>query len=144
MTGWRIGVAVGNAEMIAALGAVKSNYETGIFPVVQQAGVAALTGDQAPLAEMRGRFQKRRDLFVDGLNAAGFSIPRPAATFYVWARIPTREASQAFARRLLDQAGVVVTPGAGFGPGGEGYIRVALTVEEARLAEAVERIRQVL
>ncbi|MFB3816757.1 MAG: aminotransferase class I/II-fold pyridoxal phosphate-dependent enzyme [Candidatus Methylomirabilales bacterium] len=144
MTGWRIGVAVGNAEMIAALGAVKSNYETGIFPVVQQAGVAALTGDQAPLAATRERFQKRRDLFVDGLNAGGFAIARPAATFYVWARIPTGEPSQAFARRLLDRAGVVVTPGAGFGPGGEGYIRAALTVEEARLAEAVERIRRVV
>jgi LL-diaminopimelate aminotransferase len=144
MTGWRIGVAVGNAEMIAALGAVKSNYETGIFPVVQQAGVAALTGDQSPLGAMRERFQKRRDLFVDGLNAIGFSVPKPAATFYVWARIPTREPSQAFAQRLLDRAGVVVTPGAGFGRGGEGYVRVALTVEEARLAEAVERIKRVV
>jgi LL-diaminopimelate aminotransferase len=143
MTGWRIGVAVGRADAIAALGEVKSNYETGIFPVVQRAGVAALTGDQSLLEGMRSCFQRRRDLFVDGLDRLGYATHKPRATFYAWSRIPADEPSAAFARRLLDDAGVVVTPGAGFGPHGEGYFRAALTVGEARLAEAIERIRRV-
>jgi LL-diaminopimelate aminotransferase len=143
MTGWRIGVAVGRADVIAALGDVKSNYETGIFPVVQRAGAAALTGDQSLLEEMRGCFQRRRDLFVDGLNRLGYTTQKPQATFYAWSRIPGGKPSAPFAQRLLDQAGVVVTPGAGFGPHGEGYFRAALTVDEARLSEAIERIRQV-
>jgi LL-diaminopimelate aminotransferase len=142
MTGWRIGVAVGHVDVIAALGDVKSNYETGIFPVVQRAGVAALTGDQSLLEEMRTSFQRRRDLFVDGLNRLGYTTHRPSATFYAWSRIPSGEPSVHFARRLLDDAGVVVTPGAGFGPHGEGYFRAALTVDEARLAEALDRIRR--
>ena len=144
MTGWRIGVAVGNAEILAALGTVKSNYETGIFPVVQRAGIAALRGDQSRLQTLRDRFQKRRDLFIDGLNAIGFAIPKPPATFYAWVPIPTGEPSQAFARRLLERTGVVVTPGAGFGRHGEGFFRAALTVDEARLTEAVARIRSAL
>jgi len=144
MTGWRIGVAVGNAEILGALGAVKSNYETGIFPVVQRAGIAALTGDQSVLQALRDRFQKRRDLFVDGLNALGFAVPKPPATFYAWVRIPTGEPSQAFAQRLLERTGVVVTPGAGFGRHGEGYFRAALTVDDDRLTEAVARIRSIL
>jgi LL-diaminopimelate aminotransferase len=143
MTGWRIGVAVGQADAIAALGDVKANYETGIFPVVQRAGVAALSGGQSLLEEMRRRFQRRRDLFVDGLNRIGFATTKPQATFYAWSRIPGAEPSAQFARRLLDDAGVVVTPGAGFGPHGEGYFRAALTVDEARLSEAIERIRHV-
>jgi len=143
MTGWRIGVAVGKADVIAALGDVKSHYETGIFPVVQWAGIAALTGDQSLLAGMRSSFQRRRDVFVDGLNRLGCTTERPQATFYAWSRIPGGEESATFARRLLDQAGVVVTPGAGFGAHGEGYFRAALTVDEARLAEALERIRRV-
>jgi LL-diaminopimelate aminotransferase len=143
MTGWRIGVAVGQAEAIAALGEIKSNYETGIFPVVQRAGVAALTGDPALLDAMRGHFQRRRDLFVDGLNRLGYATETPRATFYAWAAIPGGEPSASFARRLLDEAGVVVTPGAGFGPHGEGYFRAALTVGEVRLTEALDRIRRI-
>ena len=144
MTGWRLGVAVGDREIIAALGSVKSNYDTGIFQAVQWAGVAALEGDQAYLAEMRDRFQRRRDIFVDGLNKIGLSIQKPRATFYVWGRIPNNEPSKEFARRLLEDAGVVVTPGAGFGKYGEGYFRAAMTVDEARLEEAVERIRKIV
>jgi LL-diaminopimelate aminotransferase len=143
MTGWRIGVAVGRAEAIAGLGEIKSNYETGIFPVVQRAGIAALSGDQSLLDTMRRHFQRRRDLFVEGLRAIGFTLESPPATFYVWARIPGGGSSVEFARRLLDQSGIVVTPGAGFGPHGEGYIRAALTLHEARLHEALERIRRV-
>jgi LL-diaminopimelate aminotransferase len=143
MTGWRIGVAVGNREIIAALGSVKSNYETGIFPVVQRAGIAALRGDQGFLEDIRGRFQRRRDRFVDGLGKLGFSIQKPKATFYVWGGIPENEPSGRFAARLLNDAGIVVTPGAGFGPCGEGYFRAAMTVDETRLQEAVERMQKV-
>jgi LL-diaminopimelate aminotransferase len=140
MTGWRIGVAVGHAGVIAALGDVKSNYETGIFPVVQQAGIAALSGDQSLLDTMRRHFQRRCDLFADGLARLGYRVQKPKATFYVWGGIPDGEPSARFAKRLLDEAGVVVTPGAGFGPHGEGYFRAALTVDEARLTEAIARI----
>ena len=122
---------------------MKSNYETGIFPVVQRAGIAALRGDQTFLEHARARFQRRRDLFVDGLNTIGFSIPKPTATLYVWGAIPGKEPSSVFARRLLDQAGVAITPGAGFGECGEGYFRAAMTVDEPRLEEAVERIGRV-
>jgi LL-diaminopimelate aminotransferase len=111
---------------------------------VQRAGIAALCGDPTALDGMRARFQRRRDLFVDGLNGIGFSVRKPQATFYVWVPIPGGEPSAAFARRLLDEAGVVVTPGAGFGAHGEGYFRAAMTVDEARLAEAINRIRRLM
>ena len=111
-------------------------------PSSSSAGIAALSGDPTLLDDMRMRFQQRRDLFVDGLRRLGFSVEKPAATFYVWAGIPGGEASGPFCRRLLDEAGIVVTPGAGFGPHGEGYFRAALTVSEARLTEAIERIRR--
>ena len=144
MTGWRLGVAVGNREMISALGTVKSNYDTGLFAAVQWAGVQALRGDQDYLGEMRAQFQRRRDLFVEGLRRLGFSIEKPKATFYVWGKIPGSLASQKFAHRLLNEAGVVITPGVGFGNCGEGYFRAALTVSEERLEEAIERMRKMV
>lgn len=143
MTGWRLGVAVGNSEAITALGSVKSNYDTGIFMAVQWAGVAALKGDQTYLGEIRNRFQKRRDIFVRGLDSIGFSLQKPKATFYVWGEIPGNKSSIEFAQRLLNEAGVVVTPGVGFGKHGEGYFRAALTVDESRLEEALQRIKKV-
>jgi LL-diaminopimelate aminotransferase len=143
MTGWRLGVAVGNRDILSALGTVKSNYDTGVFAVIQWAGIAALNGDQTYLSEIRERFQKRRDLFVEGLNRIGFSIQKPRATFYIWGEIPVTLSSRDFSKKLLDEAGVVVTPGIGFGKYGEGYFRAALTVGEARLEEAIERIREI-
>jgi LL-diaminopimelate aminotransferase len=110
---------------------------------VQQAGVAALTGDQSLLDTMRRHFQRRRDLFAEGLGRLGYRVQKPKATFYVWAGIPDGEPSARFARRLLDDVGVVVTPGAGFGPHGEGYFRAALTVDEARLTDAIARIGRI-
>ena len=144
MTGWRLGVAAGNREILSVLGEVKSNYDTGIFAVIQRAGIAALQGDQTYLGEIRDQFQKRRDLFVERLNRIGFSIQKPKATFYVWGEIPGEIPSWEFSKRLLSEAGVVVTPGIGFGNRGEGYFRAALTVDEGRLEEAVERIRKVV
>jgi LL-diaminopimelate aminotransferase len=130
--------------MISALGTVKSNYDTGLFAAVQWAGVQALRGDQDYLGEIRAQFQRRRDLFVEGLRQLGFSIGKPKATFYVWGKIPGSLASQEFAHRLLNEAGVVITPGVGFGSCGEGYFRAALTVSEERLEEAIERMRKMV
>ena len=144
MTGWRLGVAVGNREVVSALGSVKSNYDTGLFPAIQLAGIAALTGDQGWVEAMRQCYQKRRDIFVEGLNEIGFAVEKPRGSFYVWTPIPGAKPSREFCSMLLDEAGVVVTPGAGFGRFGEGYFRAALTVGESQLQEAVERFRKTI
>ena len=140
MTGWRIGFAVGNAEVLGGLGKVKSNLDSGIFQAVQLAGVAALEGRQDFLAEYTAIYQRRRDVLVDGLRGLGWRVARPKATFYVWAPVPGHMRSEEMAGRLLKEAGIVATPGNGLGPSGEGYIRMTLTVPEERLREAVERI----
>ena len=144
MTGWRIGWACGNAALIAALGQLKTNLDSGIFQPVQWAGIEALEGDQAPLQQAVATYQERRDLFIDGLAKAGWQIPKPSATFYVWARVPTKESSMAFAARVLAQAHVVATPGVGFGPSGEGYVRFSLTIPTARIQEAIVRLAKAL
>jgi len=144
MTGWRIGWVCGNAALIAALAQLKTNLDSGIFQAVQWAGIEALEGDQAPLQQAVATYQERRDLLIDGLAKAGWQIPKPAATFYVWARVPTQESSMAFASRVLEAAHVVVTPGVGFGPSGEGYVRFSLTVPTARIQEAVARLSKAL
>ena len=142
MTGWRIGWVAGNAQAIAAIGQLKANVDSGIFQAVQWAGIEALQGDQRPLQEAVAMYQRRRDLLVDGLNALGWSVAKPKATFYVWAKCPQGVASIAFAKRLLDDVSLVVTPGVGFGPSGEGYIRWALTVPEPQMQEALDRLKQ--
>ena len=144
MTGWRIGWACGNAALIAALAQLKTNLDSGIFQAVQWAGIEALEGDQAPLQQAVATYRQRRDLLVDGLAKAGWQVPKPAATFYVWARVPTQESSMAFASRVLETAHVVVTPGVGFGPSGEGYVRLSLTVPTERIQEAVDRLSRAL
>lgn len=143
MTGWRIGFAVGCAEVINGLGQVKSNIDSGAFQAVQIAGIAALEGDQTCIEEMRKIYQERRDILVDGLNSIGFSVEKPRATFYVWMEVPDGYTSTRLSSRLLTEAGIVSTPGNGFGAAGEGYIRMALTVNCDRTREAVERIRAV-
>lgn len=140
MTGWRIGFAVGRAEVIEALGKVKSNIDSGIFQAIQLAGVAALAGPQDCIADCCAIYRRRRDILVDGLHTLGWKVEKPRATFYVWAHVPTGVTSAAMARILLEKAGIVATPGNGLGPSGEGYIRMALTVSEERIREAVERI----
>ena len=144
MTGWRIGWVCGNAALIAALNQLKTNIDSGIFQPVQWAGIAALEGDQAPLRQAIATYQQRRDLLVDGLTKAGWAVPKPSASFYVWARVPGKESSMAFARRLLERSHVVITPGVGFGPSGEGYVRLALTVPTERIQEAVNRLANAL
>ena len=144
MTGWRIGWVCGNATLIAALTQLKTNLDSGIFQPVQWAGIEALEGDQQPLEQAVATYQARRDLLVDGLGKAGWQIPKPAASFYVWARVPGKESSIAFASRVLSQSHVVVTPGVGFGPAGEGYVRLSLTVPTERIQEAVVRLAKAL
>jgi LL-diaminopimelate aminotransferase len=143
MTGWRIGFAVGNAEVISGLGQIKSNIDSGAFQAIQIAGIAALEGDQACVEEMRNIYQERRDVLVEGLRAMGFSVEKPRATFYVWMAVPEGYTSAGMTSRLLTEAGIVTTPGNGFGPAGEGYVRMALTVSRERLGEAVERIQSI-
>ena len=144
MTGWRVGWVCGNAKVIAALSELKTNLDSGIFQPVQYAAIDALQGDQAPLAEAVTIYEQRRNLFVDGLANAGWQIAKPPATFYVWTPVPGGQSSIEFTKRVLEQAHVVITPGAGFGAHGEGFVRMSLTVPTARLQEAVDRITKVL
>jgi LL-diaminopimelate aminotransferase len=143
MTGWRIGFAVGKSEIIQALGQVKSNIDSGSFQAIQMAGMAALEGDQTCIEEINKEYASRRDILVDGLVNSGFSVEKPRATFYLWIEVPEGYSSQETAGRLLTEAGIVVTPGNGFGAAGEGYIRIALTVGRERLKEVIERIGSV-
>lgn len=140
MTGWRLGFAVGNKDVIAALGQIKSNIDSGAFNAVQWAGIAALEGDQAPVESMRAIYQERRDVLISGLNKAGLHPELPKATFYVWCPTPPGFTSKDFTALLLRETGIVTTPGSGFGDPGEGYVRMALTVSVERIREAVDRI----
>ena len=145
MTGWRIGWACGNPKLIAALAKVKSNFDSGIFQAVQWAGIEALKTDPQELDDLRAVYEERRDSLVNGLRSIGWKIPSPKAAFYVWAKIPKRFSdSMATAKAFLDQADIVVTPGVGFGKFGEGYVRMALTVDKDRIAEAVSRLQAIL
>ncbi|MDI6796249.1 MAG: LL-diaminopimelate aminotransferase [Desulfatibacillaceae bacterium] len=141
MTGWRIGFAVGNADIIAGLGKVKSNIDSGAFDAVQMAGITALDSDQDCVEQMRALYARRREVLVEGLKSAGFLPMSPKATFYVWTKVPKSYSSADFAELLLSKCAIVVTPGNGFGEPGEGYFRMTLCLNEERLAEAVERIR---
>lgn len=143
MTGWRVGWAVGNAEAIRALSTLKTNIDSGVFNAIQRASVAALTGPVEPVEEMRAIYAKRRDVVVETLNSLGWDLEPPRGSLYVW--FPTRERSSAgFCELLLERAAVVVSPGPGYGAGGEGYARISLTVPDDRLAEAMDRIRDAL
>lgn len=142
MTGWRLGFAVGNRAVIQALGKVKSNIDSGAFEAVQVAGIEALRGDQACVAEMCEIYQARRDLMVNALNEMGLAVTPPKATFCLWIKVPEGFTSAAFATKVLEEAGIVITPGNGFGPEGEGYVRMALTVNQDRLKEAIERLKK--
>lgn len=140
MAGWRIGWVAGNAEAIAALGALKSNLDSGVFSAIQLAAVEALDKGDGFLEEQRSVYRKRRDKFVGGLQSRGWDIGAPPATFYVWTRVPGDGKSVPFCEGVLEKAHVVLTPGVGFGPSGEGYFRASLTVEDDRVEEAVRRL----
>ncbi|MBW2061243.1 MAG: LL-diaminopimelate aminotransferase [Deltaproteobacteria bacterium] len=140
MTGWRIGWVAGRSEVVQGLARVKENVDSGVFQAVQFAGIEALQGDQSSVAEMRRMYARRRDVLAAGLRDFGLSVRIPLATFYLWVKVPNGYTSASFTTRLLEETGVVCTPGYGFGPAGEGYVRFALTKEEDRLQEAVSRI----
>jgi len=140
MTGWRIGMAAGNAEIIDALMRVKSNLDSGIPQAIQRMAIAALDGPQDVIPEHNAIYQRRRDRLVTALTGLGLRLRPPRASLYLWARVPEGMTSVQFATRLLDEAGVVVTPGIGYGPTGEGYVRLSLTVPDDRLEEGVRRM----
>jgi len=142
MTGWRIGFAVGNPEIVGGLGKIKTNIDSGAFQAVQLAAAEALDGYGIEADEILNTYQARRDLLVEGIRAAGLEVESPKATFYLWVRVPSQYTSAEFAAHLMEKAGIVGTPGNGFGDAGEGYIRFALTVGEDRLREAVTRLRE--
>jgi LL-diaminopimelate aminotransferase len=142
MTGWRVGYAVGNAEAIGALATLKTNLDSGIFNAIQRAAVAALTGPLDHIEEMCAVYQKRRDLVVAAFREIGTEVEPPLGSIYVWVPTPMGRKSVEFASELLDQSGIVVAPGTGYGPGGEGFVRVSLTVSDARLQEGMDRIRE--
>jgi len=140
MTGWRIGFVAGHPEVVKGLGRVKTNVDSGVFQAVQEAGIAALTGPQDYVTQIRVIYGERRDVVVTGLRKLGLPVTPPRATFFVWAPVPDGSDSRKWASRLLQEVGVVVTPGVGFGAAGEGYYRIALTVDKARIAEAMDRL----
>lgn len=143
MTGWRIGFAVGCPEIISVLGRVKTNIDSGIFQAIQEAGIVALNHFDTPIPEIIQIYEKRREVMVKGLREIGLEVEWPKATFYLWIQVPRGYTSTQFATLLLEQGGIVATPGNGFGEAGEGYIRMALTVEETRLREAIERLKRI-
>jgi LL-diaminopimelate aminotransferase len=144
MTGWRLGWVVGNRELIKALTTVKSYHDTGPFLAIQRAGAAVLDRAEELSKSMAGHFEERRDAAVRALAAAGFDVTPPRATLYLWVPVPEGVPSQQFATRAMEEEGVVTLPGSAFGPSGEGFFRVALTVGAERLEEAAGRLGRVL
>jgi len=144
MTGWRIACAVGRAEVIEALRMVKSNLDSGAFQAVQEAGIVALSMAEEISRRNSAIYQRRRDVLVRGLRKVGLEVDAPRATFYVWPRVPPGQDSAGFVARLIETAGIVATPGSGFGKEGEGYVRFALTAPIPRLREAIGRLQSAL
>ena len=147
MAGWRVGFLVGNAEVVAALTRLKSYLDYGTFQPIQIAAIVALNEARAYSQEVNELYRRRRDALVDGLARIGWDVPRPLGTMFVWARIPEPYAelgSLEFALRLAREARVAVSPGEGFGPGGEGHVRFALVENEHRIRQAVRGIRATL
>ncbi len=144
MTGWRLGWAAGRPELVGALSKVKSYIDTGPFLALQKAGAVALNAAEALVAPIRALLSERRDASVAALRRAGFEVASPKAAMYLWVPLPAGVRSAMFTRCALEEFGVVTLPGSAFGPAGEGYFRIALTVSPARLAQAVERLGRAL
>ena len=142
MTGWRLGFIVGNKEAISALSIIKTNIDSGVFKAIQQAGIEALTGPQDNIEKMNKIYTGRRNVVINGLNKLGWNLKATKATFYIWLPTPKNMKSIDFANLLLEKTGIIVTPGIGYGEYGEGYVRIALTVDEKRLEEAIERLKK--
>ena len=144
MTGWRSGLVVGNAEVVERYRQLKTNLDSGMFEAVQRATIAALTDARDFPREMSGVYGRRRDLVADGLAAIGLDVAPPRATPYFWVRVPEGHTSESFTELVLEEAGVLVSPGPAYGPSGEGFFRISLTVPDDRLEEAVRRIESSL
>ena len=147
MAGWRIGFAAGNKTLIQALTRIKSYLDYGAFTPIQVAATAALNGPQDCIAEARNTYQERRDVLIEGLAAAGWTLPTPSASMFAWAPIPEafgELGSLAFSKLLLTQANVAVSPGIGFGEHGDAHVRIALVENKHRIRQAIRNIRQVM
>ena len=142
MTGWRLGYAVGQKEILAGLGKVKSYLDSGVFEAVQVAGITALGLDDSVTDNFREIYQERRDTLIPGLKKLGLEVDTPPATFCVWVRVPKGYTSTTFTAHLFEKTGIVTMPGNGFGAPGEGYIRMTVCTSKERLAEALERIKK--
>jgi LL-diaminopimelate aminotransferase len=142
MTGWRAGAVVGDREVVDAYWRLKTNVDSGMFGAVQRAAAVALTGPQDCVRDMCRVYERRRDLLVEALRSVGMQADPPKGTIYLWVPVPRGYTSASFTRQVLEQADVVVTPGAAYGPSGEGYVRLSLTVPDERLEEAVRRIEE--
>ena len=144
MTGWRIGWVAGAPQAVEAIKRLKTNIDSGIFDAVQRAGIAALDGPQNQVVATVERYRRRRDLLCDGLKSMGVVVEPPRGSIYVWAPVPEGHTSESFTAFLLDEAAVVVAPGNGYGPSGEGFVRFSLTLDDERLEEGVERLRGIV
>jgi LL-diaminopimelate aminotransferase len=140
MTGWRVGWVAGNSEVVEHFRRLKTNLDSGMFDALQLAGVAALTEARGFPVEMSAVYRRRRDLMIEALAGIGLPADPPRATPYIWVRVPDGHTSETFTELVLEEAGVVVSPGPSFGPSGEGYVRISLTVADERLEEAASRI----
>ena len=141
MTGWRCAALVGSTEAVSDYWRLKTNVDSGMFDAIQMAGVEALTGPQDHVREACAIYERRRDLVIDALREIGIAIDPPKGTIYIWAPVPPGHTSASFAEEVLERSAVVVSPGTSYGPSGEGFFRISLTVPDTRLTEAIERMR---
>jgi LL-diaminopimelate aminotransferase len=144
MTGWRVGFAVGNQDVLAHLWRLKTNLDSGMCDALQRTAAFILNGAWDFVHQMCEVYRRRRDLLAEALMSAGMQVPKPKGTVYMWVPVPAGYTSASFSEHVLDQAGVVVTPGRGYGPAGEGFVRLSLTTPDDRIAEAVERMKRSL
>ncbi len=142
MTGWRVGWAVGNKKVINALGRIKTNIDSGIFEAIQKAAITALTGNETAIENTCEIYKKRRDKIISGLNDLGWNVSKNTATFYIWAEIPENYSTgEKFSKKVFEETGVFFTPGIGYGNEGNKFVRIALTANESRIEEALERLK---
>ncbi len=144
MTGWRSGAVVGNPDLVSIYWQLKTNVDSGMFEAVQEASVAVLDSDQESVREMCDLYAGRRDTLVAALRAMGLDVEAPKGTIYIWTRVPEGETSASFTEKVLEEAGVVISPGSAFGPSGEGFVRMSLTLPDDRLNEAADRISKLV
>jgi len=142
MTGWRVGWMAGNPEAVEVMGRFKSNVDSGVFQAIQYAGIAALEGPQDSVDQLRKMYQERRDAAIEGMRQLGWSFQAPQGGFYMWVKVPPGYTSAGYCEYILEKAQVILTPGNGYGQYGEGYFRIALTVEASRITEALQRIQK--